>query len=123
MNPETPAIEIHELVRRYGSADAVAGLNLTVKPGSCYGFFGRNGAGKTTTIKCLLNLLRPSSGDVNVFGLSPARHEVAVKARLAYVPDHVAFYPWMTVRETLDYVRSFRDRWNQETETKLLAQF
>ena len=38
-----------------------------------------------------------------MFGLDPARHEVAVKSRLAYVPDDVAFYPWMTVRDTLDY--------------------
>jgi ABC-type multidrug transport system ATPase subunit len=43
-----------------------------------------------------------------VFGLEPARHEVAVKSRLAYVPDTVAFYPWMTVRDTLDYFASFR---------------
>jgi ABC-type multidrug transport system ATPase subunit len=72
MNSESPAIAIHDLVRRFGSADAVAGLSLTVRPGCCYGFFGRNGAGKTTTIKCFLNLLRPSSGEVKVFGL--ARH-------------------------------------------------
>ena len=80
-----------------------------MQPGRCYGFFGRNGAGKTTTIKCLLNLLRPTSGEVKVFGLDPARDEVAVKSRLAYVPDAVAFYPWMTVRDTLDYFASFRD--------------
>ena len=80
-------------MRRYGRTDAVNGLDLRVEPGRCYGFFGRNGAGKTTTIKCLLNLLRPTSGDVKLFGLDPARHEVAVKSRLAYVPDHVAFYP------------------------------
>ncbi len=125
MNREIPAIAIHQLVRRYGNADAdaVAGLSLTVRPGTCYGFFGRNGAGKTTTIKCLLNLLRPSSGEVKVFGLNPLQHEVAVKARLAYVPDNVAFYPWMTVRATLDYVRAFRNRWNQETERTLLDQF
>jgi hypothetical protein len=42
-------------------------------------------------------LLRPTSGDVKVFGLNPATNEVAVKSRLTYVPDHVAFYPWMTV--------------------------
>ena len=47
-------------------------------PGRCYGFFGRNGAGKTTTIKCLLNLLRPTSGSARVFGLDPARDEVGV---------------------------------------------
>src|ERR1044072_3444824 len=99
----TPVIEVNHLVRRYGATDAVNGLSLRVMPGRCYGFFGRNGAGKTTTIKCLLNLLRPSSGSIKVFGKNPAKEEVAVKSRLAYVPDFVAFYPWMTVRETLNY--------------------
>ena len=119
----TPVIEIRDLVRRYGRTDAVNGLSLNVTPGRCYGFFGRNGAGKTTTIKCLLNLLRPSSGEVRVFGLDPARAEVEVKSRLAYVPDFVAFYPWMTVRQALDYAASFRTRWNSETEGALLSQF
>jgi ABC-2 type transport system ATP-binding protein len=123
MNTETPVVEIERLVRRYGRTDAVDGLNLRVRPGRCYGFFGRNGAGKTTTIKCLLNLLRPTSGAVSVFGLDPAREEVAVKSRLAYVPDNVAFYPWMSVRQTLDYCASFRAHWNQETERALLGQF
>jgi ABC-2 type transport system ATP-binding protein len=121
--PGAPVIEITNLVRRFGRADAVDGLNLRVEPGRCYGFFGRNGAGKTTTIKCLLNLLRPTSGGVKVFGLDPARHEVGVKSRVAYVPDSVAFYPWMSVRDTLDYFASFRARWNQETERALLNQF
>ena len=123
MSDEAPVIDINRLVRRYGRTEAVNGLNLQVQPGRCYGFFGRNGAGKTTTKKCLLNLLRPTSGEVRVFGLDPARHEVAVKSRLAYVPDHVAFYPWMTVRETLDYFASFRETWNRETERALLGQF
>jgi ABC-2 type transport system ATP-binding protein len=123
MNTESPVIETRELVRRYGRTDAVNGLDLRVQAGGCYGFFGRNGAGKTTTIKCLLNLLRPTSGEVRLFGLDPARHEVAVKSRLAYVPDQVAFYPWMTVRETLDYFASFRAHWNLNTERELVGQF
>jgi ABC-2 type transport system ATP-binding protein len=123
MNDLVPAIETTNLVRTYGRTDAVDGLSLRVAPGRCYGFFGRNGAGKTTTIKCLLNLLRPTSGDAKIFGLDPARHEVDVKSRVAYVPDQVAFYPWMTVRETLAYVASFRERWNRGTEAALLAQF
>jgi ABC-2 type transport system ATP-binding protein len=123
MTNPTHAIEINRLVRRYGRTDAVNGLDLRVEPGRCYGFFGRNGAGKTTTIKCLLNLLRPTSGEVRVFGMNPARDEVAVKSRLAYVPDYVAFYPWMTVRDTLEYVASFRPRWNHDTERTLIDQF
>ena len=123
MNQEAPVIDIDRLVRRYGRTDAVNALSLRVQPGRCYGFFGRNGAGKTTTIKCLLNLLRPTSGAVKVFGMDPARDEVAVKSRIAYVPDHVAFYPWMTVRGTLDYLAAFRATWNQATERSLLDRF
>ena len=123
MNSEIPVIEINNLTRRYGKLDAVNGLNLKVKAGRCYGFFGRNGAGKTTTIKCLLNLLRPTFGEVRVFGLDPQKEEVAVKSRLAYVPDAVAFYPWMTVRDTLEYYASFRTHWNGDIEADLLKRF
>jgi len=98
-------------------------LSLRVQPGRCYGFFGRNGAGKTTTIKCLLNLLRPTKGSVRVFGLDPRKDEVAIKSRLAYVPDMVAFYPWMTVRDTLNYQASFRERWNETIATDLQRRF
>src|SRR3989442_161986 len=123
MNSQTPAIEIQNLTYAYGRAEAVHDLNLTVQPGRCYGVFGRNGAGKTTTMKCLLNLLRPQRGQVRVFGLDPTKQEVEVKRRLAYVPDQVAFYPWMTVRETLDYFASFRSQWNSNAEQELLGRF
>jgi ABC-2 type transport system ATP-binding protein len=103
MNTDLPIIEIQNLSRRYGKLDAVSKLSLNVRAGKCYGFFGRNGAGKTTTIKCLLNLL--------------------VKSRLAYVPDIVAFYPWMTVRDTLEYLASFRKHWNEDIESDLIRRF
>jgi ABC-2 type transport system ATP-binding protein len=123
MNTEPAIVEIKNLKRRFGKLDAVNGLNLRVRPGRCFGFLGRNGAGKTTTIKCLLNLLRPTEGSVRMFGLDPHRDEVAVKSRISYVPDAVAFYPWMTVRETLLYLASFREHWNTEVETDLLRRF
>ena len=123
MNASTPAIEIENLSYAYGRTEAVHELSLKVEPGRCYGLFGRNGAGKTTTMKCLLNLLRPQRGQVRVFGLDPAQDEVAVKRRLAYVPDQVAFYPWMSVRETLDYLASFRSHWNRKTEQELFERF
>lgn len=119
----TPALEVHDLVYRYGSKEALHGLNLTVQPGECHGLFGRNGAGKTTAIKCLLHLLRPDSGSIRVMGLDPARAEARVKSSLAYVPDFVAFYPWMSVREALDYQASFRQHWNGDLEASLLRQF
>ncbi len=123
MNESAPAIQVENLSYAYGRAEAVNNLSLTVRPGRCYGLFGRNGAGKTTTMKCLLNLLRPKSGKVRVFGIDPAKQDVAVKKRLSYVPDQVAFYPWMTIRETLDYLASFRENWNRKTEQELLDRF
>ena len=123
MNSSAPAINIQNLAYSYGKAEAVHDLSLCVLPGRCYGLFGRNGAGKTTTMKCLLNLLRPQRGQVSVFGLDPAKAEVAVKRRLAYVPDQVTFYPWMTVRETLDYLASFREQWNRKKEQELFDRF
>src|SRR5262245_51526633 len=82
MNAEIPVIEVNHLVRKYGRTAAVNDLSLRVSPGKCYGFFGRNGAGKTTTIRCLLNLVQPTSGTVRVFGMDPRQHEMEVKSRL-----------------------------------------
>lgn len=123
MSAPNPAIHIEHLAYAYGKSEAIHDLSLQVLPGRCYGLFGRNGAGKTTTMKCLLNLLRPQRGEVRVFGIDPAVAEVEVKRRLAYVPDQLAFYPWMTVRETLDYLASFRERWNKKMELELLDRF
>ena len=123
MNNSEAIIEVTGLVHRYGKNDAVNGLDLSVRRGRCYGFFGRNGAGKTTTIKCLLNLLQPQSGKVRLFGHDPRKDEVAVKSRLSYVPDHVAFYPWMSMQQHFEYLASFRQHWNQKLEQDLLRQF
>jgi len=117
------ALEIRNLVKNFKSTQAVNNLNITVKRGMCYGLFGRNGAGKTTTIKCLLNLLKPDKGDIQIFGMNPRKNEVGVKTKLSYVPEVVGFYPWMTVRETLDYFASFRKHWNKELEKDLLERF
>ncbi|MGI8905435.1 MAG: ABC transporter ATP-binding protein [Candidatus Sumerlaeaceae bacterium] len=122
-NAPTPAVEIRGLVRRYGKTEAVDGLNLTVRQGRCFGLFGRNGAGKSTTMKCLLNHLRPSAGVVKVFGKEPQYDEVGVKTHIGYVPEVVAFHPWMSAREVLDYSASFRRHWNRDVEMDLLARF
>ena len=123
MDTDQPIIELNNLTRNYGKVEAVNGLSLKVRRGRCYGFFGRNGAGKTTTIKCLLNLLQPTAGAVRVFGLDPGKEEVAIKSRLSYVPDAVAFYPWMTVNQTLEFFASFRSHWNRDLEADLLKRF
>ena len=116
-------LELDRINTFRGPAQILREVSLRVVDGEAICLVGRNGAGKTTTMKCLLNLLRPRSGTVRVFGLDPGRNEVEVKRRLAYVPDYIAFYPWMTVRETLDYLSSFRSHWNREIEADLLKRF
>jgi ABC-2 type transport system ATP-binding protein len=123
MTNESPIISIDNLHRSFGRTDAVNGLSLQVKRGRCYGFFGRNGAGKTTTIKCLLNLLRPTQGEVRLFGLNPEIEEIETKSRLTYVPDQIAVYPWMTVASYFEYLAAFRKHWNPELQDNLLLRF
>jgi ABC-2 type transport system ATP-binding protein len=119
--PATIAVE--NLHVTYGRADAVRGLCLEVAPGRCHALFGRNGAGKTTTMKALLGLVPIARGQVRLFGLDPLVHEREVKSRVAFVPDAPAFYPWMTVRDALDYAASFRTTWSLEVEGFLLGKF
>lgn len=119
----TPVIDVENIHVTFGRADAVRGLCLSVAPGRCHALFGRNGAGKTTTLKALLGLAPVKTGRVALFGLDPARHEAQVKARLAWVPDAPGFYPWMSVREALEYAASFRPGWRRDVEEHLVGKF
>jgi ABC-2 type transport system ATP-binding protein len=84
-----PAIRISGLVKDYGRVRAVAGIDLEVRRGEVFGFLGPNGAGKTTTIRCLLDLLRPTAGRIEVHGLDPRRDGPELRARLAYAPGEL----------------------------------
>jgi ABC-2 type transport system ATP-binding protein len=94
-----PAIRLTGLVKDYGHVRAVAGIDLEVRRGEVFGFLGPNGAGKTTTIRCLLDLLRPTAGRIEVLGLDPRRDGPALRARLAYVPGELRLPERGTVGE------------------------
>ena len=97
-----PAIEIDNLVVRFGRFKAVDGLSLTVNEGELFGFLGPNGAGKTTTIKVLIGSLRPTSGEIRVAGFRiPAEFE-SVKQQFGYVPDTENHVEEFTGRENLE---------------------
>lgn len=87
--------------------EAVKDLNLQIQPGEIFGLLGPNGSGKTTTIKMLLGLLYPTRGRISVFGKPPT--DVAVKARLGFLPEESYLYRFLVAEETLDYYgRLFR---------------
>ncbi|MCD6286203.1 MAG: ABC transporter ATP-binding protein [Anaerolineae bacterium] len=92
------------LRKTFGSVQALDGLDLTVEPGTVFGFLGPNGAGKTTTIRILTGLARSTGGRAWVLGndIATSRREIA--RCIGYLPEEPVFYPWMTARELLDHV-------------------
>lgn len=105
MNPElSPAIEITELRKVYGTKAAVDGLTLTVERGTFFGFLGPNGAGKTTTIRMLMGLAQPTSGSMRVLGHRLPEEGQEVKAKIGLVPDESLLFDHLTGGEFLEFV-------------------
>lgn len=102
------AIQTQSLIKNYGAVQALRGVNLEVRQGEIYGFLGPNGAGKTTTIRCLLDLIRPTSGSVQVFGLNPQKESRKVRSLTGYLPGELRLEDAMTVEATLRYLNALR---------------
>ncbi len=100
---ESNAISIENLVKSYGRVKALRGVDLQVKSGEIFGFLGPNGAGKTTTIRCMLDLIRPDSGNLRVLGIDPQSDPVAVRARTGYLPGELHFDQNMKVENILRF--------------------
>jgi len=96
-------IETTNLTKRYGELVALNNLNLTINEGDCFGFIGPNGAGKTTTIKILATLLKPSSGQANIAGLTVGYQNRQIRPLIGYVPDFMGAYEDMVVTEYLEF--------------------
>jgi ABC-2 type transport system ATP-binding protein len=94
------AFEVSNLTKRFGGVTAVDGLSFAVAPGEVFGFLGRNGAGKTTTIKVALDLVKPTRGEVRLFGEDWRQPEL--RRRVGYLPEFPVRYPYLTPRR---YVR------------------
>jgi ABC-2 type transport system ATP-binding protein len=99
------ALEIRELHKTFRSSwtyrkcAALSGVNFSVRYGEAFGFLGHNGAGKTTTLKCIVGLIRPTSGSILLNGEPLVRPEQ--RARLGFLPELPYFYDHLTVHETL----------------------
>ena len=102
-----PAIEVRNLRMRYGSVEAVRGIDLDVSVGEVFGFLGPNGAGKTTTIEILEGYRARTGGDVSVLGVDPAAPTRAWRERVGLVLQSCELDPLLTVRETLSLFAGF----------------
>jgi ABC transporter family protein len=95
------ALTTRGLTKRYGDTTVLQPLDLDLREGEVLGYLGPNGAGKTTTIRCVLGLVRPTAGTVEVFGTDAAAHPAEAHRRLAYVPGEANLWPRLTGEETL----------------------
>jgi ABC-2 type transport system ATP-binding protein len=98
---EEPAIEAESLVKCFGKAQALAGLDLTVPPGIVYGLLGPNGAGKTTAVRVLATLLRPDSGQARVFGRDVVTDAAEVRQTIGLTGQYAALDEYLSGRSNL----------------------
>ncbi len=103
-----PVIELEHVTKHYRAGGGVDDVSLEVAAGDVFGFLGPNGAGKTTTIRLMLDLIRPDSGRISIFGLDPRADGIAVRRRLGYVPGDLVLYERLTVRELLSHFSYLR---------------
>ncbi len=116
-----PAIETHELTKRYGATTALAGLSMSVQHGEVFGFLGPNGAGKTTAIKLLLGLARPTGGSATLLGAPIG--DRTTRRRVGYLPELFRYQPWLRAAEVLrlhcELARLPRPTWPDEIAAAL----
>jgi ABC-2 type transport system ATP-binding protein len=98
----TPAVDIVHVARRFGTVQALAGVDLVVEAGEFFGLLGPNGAGKTTLISILAGLTRADSGAARVLGHDVVEDYRSARRLLGVVPQELVFDPFFSVRETLE---------------------
>ena len=103
MTSQEPAIVIDTLEKSYGKIQAVRGISMSVERGEIFGFLGPNGAGKTTTIRCMLDVIRPTSGTIRVLSLDAQRDKLALHRHIGYLPGEVRLPGQMTGKQVIDY--------------------
>ena len=104
----TAIVRTERLTKMYGEHRGILDLDLVVEPGEIFGFLGPNGAGKTTTMRVLLDLIRPTSGRAEVFGIETTADPVAIHRRIGYLPGEFDLYERLTGAATIEYFANLR---------------
>ena len=98
-------------------------ISFSLPRGYIMGFIGANGAGKTTTIKLIMNLIRKSSGKVEIFGKDNIKHEIDVKSNIGFVYDECNYYEELSIKDNVSIVKRFYKTWNQKQCDEYLRKF
>ena len=97
-------IQTQNLTKYYGKSRGIENLDLEIYQGEIFGLLGPNGAGKTTTVRLLLDLIRKTSGEAQVFDLDIHYHSIEIRQRIAYVPGELGLFQDKTARRNLQYL-------------------
>lgn len=119
----SPILEFHQVTRRFPRSWALRHASFRVPAGSITALLGPNGAGKSTALKLALNLLRPSSGHVEILGVDSRRLGPAQLARIGYVAEGMELPDWMSVDQFLGWCRPLYPKWDADLERSLRRQF
>ncbi len=110
MTTQEPVIVIDNFHKAYGNIQAVKGISIHVEQGEIFGFLGPNGAGKTTTIRCMLDVIRPTSGTIRVLGLDTQRDKMELHQHIGYLPGDVRLPGEMTGKQVINYFSRLQGR-------------
>ena len=102
------AIVAENLTKCFGSHLVLDDLNLRIEEGEIFGFLGPNGAGKTTFIRILLDLIRPTTGSISIFGLCTLEKSIEIRSRCGYLPGELRLDENITVRAIINYFVNLR---------------
>jgi len=110
MSTSEPVIVIDNFYKSYGAVQAVKGISISVERGEIFGFLGPNGAGKTTTIRCMLDVIRPTSGTIRVLGLDVQQDTLELHQHIGYLPGDVRLPGQMTGKQVINYFSRLQGR-------------
>ena len=108
----TPVISLRDVRKSYGNYFELGPVDLSVEPGYVVAVVGPNGGGKSTLIRMLMNLVRPDSGELELFGGAYPDDEVAIKQRVGYVPERSSGHDEMSANSLGEFVSNFYPRWD-----------
>lgn len=109
-----PALVLDHVTRRFPGVVALDAICMRAEPGEVLGVIGRNGAGKTTLLRLAAGILWPDIGTIRTLGLDPVRDGLRVRERASLLGEESALYPWMTVREILEFASRLHPRWDSD---------
>ncbi|MFX1548202.1 MAG: ABC transporter ATP-binding protein [Promethearchaeota archaeon] len=117
-----PKIRIQDLTKYYGKSRGIENLSLEINEGEIFGFLGPNGAGKTTTIRCMINILLPTSGNIWINGNKVTRKNPEMRENIGYIPGEFILPENYTVNEFLSYIQNMRKK-SSKRRNELVERF